>query len=309
MNLGSPIVHRVGVVVVSIVAFAGGALLAKGIFADDDPVDAATADGDGTAEGAASEAEAEADSASDSDPGAGASGDGDVDPAIDTPDTTTSAAPVEHEPLVQVVSVDPPTGDDALAMADTLGLVMTLPSDCGLPLDVPESLPNSPREYRNGTHQGIDFICLERGRIATAAMAGQIVVAVGDYQDPTPAERGAILDIAGAAGTTPPFTLAMMYGNYVVIDHGVLDGVGHVVSVYAHFDSLAEDVRPGLVVEAGHVLGEIGNKGTNSGATGSERPQSIHLHWEVHIDGLHLGIGLGTSDTREVYRRLFAASL
>ena len=32
----------------------------------------------------------------------------------------------------------------------------------------------------------------------------------------------------------------------------------------------------------------------------------LHLHWELHIDGHYLGIGLSAADTRAVYTALFA---
>ena len=224
-----------------------------------------------------------------------------------TPSSTTTTLP--PDPVVQVFAATPPNAEEALAMAATLATEIALPSDCGLPLDVPESLPNSPREYRTGTHQGIDFICMRRGREAVVPMPGRVLVAVGDYVDPTPAERSAVLSIAEQAGSTPPWTLAMMYGNFVVLDHGVIDGVGHVVSVHAHFESLDDAITPGVMVEAGQRLGEIGNKGTNAASQGTERPQSIHLHWELYVDDLYLGAGLGFSDTREIYRTLFAESL
>lgn len=140
-------------------------------------------------------------------------------------------------------------------------------------------------------------------------MPGRVLVAVGDYVDPTPAERSAVLSIAGETAGTPPWTLAMVYGNFVVLDHGVIDGVGHVVSVSAHFDSLDDAITPGVMVEVGQRLGEIGNKGTNAASQGTERPQSLHLHWELYVDDVYLGAGLGYSDTREIYRTLFAESL
>ena len=33
---------------------------------------------------------------------------------------------------------------------------------------------------------------------------------------------------------------------------------------------------------------------------------SCTLHWELHIDGHYLGIGLSVADTRAVYTALFA---
>ncbi len=63
------------------------------------------------------------------------------------------------------------------------------------------------------------------------------------------------------------------YGNYVIIDHG--DGMQ---TLYAHQDYLS--VAVGDTVEAGDVLGRMGNSGRVYGATG------IHLHYEVRVNGV-----------------------
>ena len=97
-----------------------------------------------------------------------------------------------------------------------------------------------------------------------------------------------MLDTAKALGATPPYTLVMLYGRYVVVDHGIIDDVGHVVSLYAHLESVDPGIRPGMWVVAGQPLGGIGNSGTRSGASGSSYEQ-LHLHWELHIDGQYLG--------------------
>ena len=182
---------------------------------------------------------------------------------------------------------------------------MQLPSDCTLPLDNPESLPGADRGYRGGVHEGIDFICGERGRSAVAALDGRVVMANGSYVDPEPDEREEILDIAQSIGETPPWTLAMLFGRFVVIDHGIRPGAGHVITIYAHLDEIDPSIRPGLSVDAGQRLGEIGNLGTESAATGADRPQSLHLHWEVHVDDEYLGAGTSSADTRAIYAELF----
>jgi murein DD-endopeptidase MepM/ murein hydrolase activator NlpD len=174
-----------------------------------------------------------------------------------------------------------------------------------LPFGVPESLPNSARDYRGGLHEGIDFICGERGRSAVASLAGQVVMANDSYVEPEPAERQRILDEAKDLGYTPPWTLAMLFGRFVVIDHGVLPDVGHVVTIYAHLDEVDPAIRPGLDVQPGTRLGEIGNRGTESAGTGEVRPQAIHLHWEIHVEDTFLGAGLDRAATDRLYRTLF----
>ena len=131
-----------------------------------------------------------------------------------------------------------------------------------------------------------------------------MVVAVGDYDDAMSAEHEAVLDIARTLRATPAYTLVMMYGNYVVIDHGVIDDVGHVVTIYAHLEAIDSAVRPGRQVKAGDSVGRVGNSGT-TGAAAGHRNQNVHIHWELHVNGQYLGAGLSTRDTRAVYEALF----
>ena len=209
--------------------------------------------------------------------------------------------PSGHRPLDEPISLD-----QALEAATRLSDDIVVPSDCqAVPLRWPSALPNAPRAYRSGTHQGVDFGCARLGQPVVAALAGRVVMAVGDFEDPSPQQRSRLLDTAAALGATPAYTLVMLYGNYVAVDHGIIDGVGHVVSLYAHLDGLDSGIRPGLWVEAGERLGTIGNSGTYAGASRSA-DAGLHLHWELHIDGHYLGIGLPAADTRAVYTALFA---
>ena len=45
------------------------------------------------------------------------------------------------------------------------------------------------------------------------------------------------------------------------------------------------------------MLGRIGNSGTTPAAAGNTW-STVHLHWELHVNGQYLGAGLSTSDTR-----------
>lgn len=233
---------------------------------------------------------------------------------------TTKAAPASAPPSSPATTaVAPPTTaapDPAprvpsfLDLAGWQAIMRSLPSpvspsDCGLPIDEPESLPNADRSYRGGVHQGIDFICMERGRSAVAALPGRVLLANNTFVDPTPADRVALLDEAQSLGRTPPWTLAMLFGRFIVLDHGVIPGAGHVVSIYAHLNQIDPAIRPGRRIEAGTRLGEIGNRGTEAAGTGEDNPRSIHLHWELHVDDVYLGAGLGAEDTRTLYAELF----
>ena len=135
--------------------------------------------------------------------------------------------------------------EKALAAARRLAPQIVAPTGCvPAPLDDPDFLPNAPRAYRSGVHQGVDYDCDAPGHHAVAALDGRVVVAVGDYHSPGPAQREEILAIAEQRQTTPPFTLLMLYGNYVVIDHGIIDGAGHIITLYAHLHSLHPEPPP-----------------------------------------------------------------
>ena len=217
------------------------------------------------------------------------------------------AQPGTITPSGRKLLAEPIPLEQARAAAERLAADIVVPTDCQPVLPAwASALPNAPRPYRSGIHQGVDFGCPTLGHPVTAALGGRVVIAVGDFEDPTPLERNQLLDTAAVIGATPPYTLVMLYGNHVVIDHGIIDGVGHVVSLYAHLDALEPGIRPGLGVEAGQPLGTIGNSGTNAGASGAIYDQ-LHLHWELHVDGQYLGIGLSYADTRDVYTALFGS--
>ncbi|WP_419919793.1 M23 family metallopeptidase [Candidatus Poriferisocius sp.] len=223
-----------------------------------------------------------------------------------TPAPTPTATPAPSPtPVFVVLEREPPPFEQALEFATTLAPRTSVPSDCMSPLPHPALLPNSSRNYRSGIHQGVDFRCFARGHEAVAALDGRIVVVVGEYADPDPNDRIQLLDIAAQVGNTPPYTLLTLYGNYVVIDHGIISGVGHVVSIYAHLEEVDPNIRVGQLVEAGHTIGLIGNRGTHAAANG-DLYDDPHLHWELHIDNQFLGAGLSVDETRKVYTTLFA---
>lgn len=222
--------------------------------------------------------------------------DTDLAPVVPGPDPT---------PVVVVLDQPPPTYEEALAVAAALAPHTIYPSECNSPLDNPDLMPNAPRAYRSGIHQGVDFQCFTLGRSAVAALDGRVVLAVGNYQDPDSDDRDELLRIAETLRATPPFTLLNLYGNYVVIDHGVYPFLGHVVTVYAHLHEVDPDIRVGERIQAGQRVGEIGNRGTHAAANGDFYVDP-HLHWEIHIDNLYLGAGLSSGQTREVYTTLFS---
>ncbi|MDE0117370.1 MAG: M23 family metallopeptidase [bacterium] len=217
----------------------------------------------------------------------------------------SSAPEPAPTPVFIVLDQEPQTYQEALEDAARLSADIIWPSGCMSPLPHPDLLPNAPRAYRSGTHQGVDFRCFARGHSAVAALDGRAVVVVGHYEDPESGNRDLLLDIAAELDATPPYTLLTLYGNYVVVDHGIIPEVGHVVTVYAHLENVDPGIRVGEAVQAGQRVGEIGNRGTHAAANGDFYTDP-HLHWELHIDNQYLGAGLSPEQTRNVYTTLFA---
>lgn len=186
-------------------------------------------------------------------------------------------------------------------MATAIGPLLP-PTDCPF-RDEPNLLPNAPRDYRGGVHRGIDFVCPEAGVDVVAPLDGRVLVAAHGYEDPEPEDRQALLDFARLQGETPPWTLVALYGRFVVVDHGTIDGAGHVVTIYAHLDEIDAAVQPAAPIAVGDRIGAVGNSGTSAGAAIEHR--GYELHWEIHVDDAFLGQGLAPEDSGAPYRALF----
>jgi len=193
-----------------------------------------------------------------------------------------------------------------LAGKIALNSVPPIEPSCRFPAREPSSLPNAARPYRNGTHRGVDFVCNQRGLDAYAFAEGQVAMVVRDYEDATPPNRNALLRSGVDLGDTPHWTLMMLYGNFVVIDHGDLPDIGRSYTIYAHLEEVDPAVVLGQPIRMGARVGEVGNRGTNDAASGTtaQNPRSLHLHWELHTEGQYLGAGLTAEESETAYRLL-----
>jgi murein DD-endopeptidase MepM/ murein hydrolase activator NlpD len=182
-----------------------------------------------------------------------------------------------------VSRVDPETQFGGLPLEDRTdrrrvivrGLIVPI-ADAPLPTD-PELLPNSPRDYRAGFHEGIDFPA-DEGTPVLAIAAGTVIRIDHDFVDWSKQLRDIALDQALQLGYTPSETLDRIRGRQVWIDHG-----HGVVSRYAHLSTVA-DLAVGAVVTAGQVIGAVGSTGYPEGGP--------HLHLEVRVRDSYLGDGL-----------------
>ena len=166
-----------------------------------------------------------------------------------------------------------------------------------IPVDAPlvlafRNLPGAPREYRAGTHEGID-IAAPLGAPVRAARAGTIVRVDHAYLEWSFAERAFALATAVGAGATPAGILDRIRGRQVWIDHG--DGV---VTRYAHLSAVATGLEVGDPVDAGTSIGKVGASGLPEGGP--------HLHFEIRVRESYLGEGLDPEDVRYLVARAFS---
>lgn len=189
----------------------------------------------------------------------------------------TPAGPAEPALDDAFASAARPALDDTLAPPEprerAAVVALTLPVDAPLPISA-ILLPNAPREYRGGTHEGIDFL-VPFGTPVRAAAAGVVVRLDREYVDWSEEEQSAALAEARRLGATPPPTLDRLRGRQVWIDHG--DGT---LTRYAHLASV-RDLDVGDRVAPGEVIGTVGASGD---------PDRVpHLHFEIRVGDSYLG--------------------
>ncbi len=206
----------------------------------------------------------------------------------------TTAGPA----AIPFVPTSPPSDLDP---DDLHGFVMPLEGACFPAND--NLMPNAPREYRSGVHEGLDFywgdscILIERGTPVVASYAGVVVRADHHYVDLTLDQARTLEVKTEEQGFSDPETLDTYRGRQVWVDHG-----NGVVTRYCHLHRVEPDLGEGSRVEAGQRLGSVGESGTPESVTAPGT--QLHLHWEVRVGEGFLGQDLAPEDVRAVYQRL-----
>jgi murein DD-endopeptidase MepM/ murein hydrolase activator NlpD len=165
-------------------------------------------------------------------------------------------------------------------------------------------MPNAPREYRSGVHEGMDFYqydnCAEITPQTPVLAAKDGVVARVDarYTPLTQAEFDAATARIAAGGANDDDVLDLFRGRQVWIDHGK-----GVVTRYAHLSAVTAGLEVGDEVATGSVIGIVGDSGTPESL--SDPGSEIHLHFELRIGDTYLGGGLPPEETRLLYQQLF----
>lgn len=166
-------------------------------------------------------------------------------------------------------------------------------------------MPNAPRPYRNGIHEGIDFYQVDscnaqigKGTPVLAAKDGIVIRADWGYTDLTQAELDAVNAKIASGQANDPAVIDLLRGRQVWIDHG-----NGIVTRYAHLGGIADGVQVGAKVAQGQVIAYVGESGTPESITapGTE----MHLQWEVRTGDTYLGQGLPPDAVRAIYEKLF----
>jgi len=160
-------------------------------------------------------------------------------------------------------------------------------------------MPNAPRDYRKGKHEGIDFYnsdsCTKvtRGTPVLAAKAGKVVRVDSSYVDVTKKQVDAFL-----ANPDNEASLDQFRGRQVWIDHG-----GGIVTRYCHLSGVAKGLEVGAQVPVGQLVGYVGESGTPSSVT---KPGSqFHLHFELRVADSFLGKAITPAKVRALYAAAF----
>ena len=216
----------------------------------------------------------------------------------------------EGSPRVQVTPLTPTATPPAastvvptVVVTEVRGLVFPIDGAC-LPSN-DTLMPNAPREYREGIHQGVDFygfdncVSIVQGTSVRAAKEGRVIRATLDYHDLTWKELETLNERVALGEGDNPEVLDIYRGRQVWVDHG-----GGLVTRYVHLSGIAPKIAVGATVGAGQELGYVGDSGTPESL--SSPGTETHLHFEVWLGNSYLGQGLPPDEVRALYEGAFS---
>ncbi|MEI6222347.1 MAG: M23 family metallopeptidase [bacterium] len=193
-----------------------------------------------------------------------------------------------NQPLLQPVSLY-----KFLDAKNIRGLQYPVPG-MKMNLSDPAYMPNAPRTYRNGIHEGVDF----PGAVGTkvyAAYTGKIIRIDKNYKEPSKAQYDQMISRALHSKITPPDVLDMLRGRQIWVEHGP-----GVVTRYCHLSSVNQDIVVGQIIKTGDFVGAMGNSGVMWEELGS------HLHFEIRVGDSFLAAGLPYPKLKELYTKAFS---
>jgi murein DD-endopeptidase MepM/ murein hydrolase activator NlpD len=228
-----------------------------------------------------------ADSAPDGDSG------GVIITPLNTPAISEATPPGDSTPA-NADATPAPTQDSASSLT---GFIYPIAGGC-LPVG-DQLMPNAPRDYRQGTHEGVDFYAVDNCTAITidtpvmAAKTGVVIRADFDYVNPTLQEMNAYL-----ADPTSDTSFDAFRGRQVWVDHG-----NGIVTRYCHLNGIVAGLTLGASVNAGDVIAYVGETGTPESL--NTPGNQYHLHFELRVGDSYLGAGLPPQEVRGLYLELF----
>jgi Peptidase family M23/LysM domain len=184
-----------------------------------------------------------------------------------------------------------------------VGFVLPIEGAC-LPIN-DDLMPNAPREYRAGIHEGVDFYAgfncatVLEGTPVMATKDGTVIRADHRFTEMTQEQLDELLARSKAQGFTDEEALDRFRGRQVWIDHG-----NGVVTRYAHLSAIPTAIRSDVQVNAGDLIGYVGESGTPEAVT--DPGTEIHLHFEIRVGNSFLGAGLDKDLVRQLYQQAFS---
>ena len=205
-------------------------------------------------------------------------------------------------------------GDDTKKTLDTFdpmwvdSLRLTLPCEN---VPVPKRtmrLPNAPRDYRSGTHRGVDFFA--NWGTPVNAVADGIVIRADQHYEEVPADfRENLLKASARVGNTPSDIFnSVLLGKAVFLDHGFELVPGYrTITIYAHLSHIEQDVKSGSMIKGGQMIGKSGNTGMRESTIGSRA--GSHLHWEMILqrgkEEIYLGKDMPNPELYQMLTNIF----
>ncbi len=165
-------------------------------------------------------------------------------------------------------------------------------------------LPGSPREYRNGIHQGFDWfngvvsVPIEYGTPVLAIVQGTVVRADVEYQEMTLEEYQAVIDGSTKSLDPSPDLLDKLRGRQVWVR-----APGGFVVRYAHLSGVADGIVEGTAVTQGDTIGFAGNSGTEEAARATKTDP--HLHLEIWRGDTYVGQNMSVDEIYDAAAQIF----
>lgn len=206
------------------------------------------------------------------------------------------------------ITATPAPGRTPISSDSPIGMVLSMPIAGACLTTDDTQMPNAPREYRSGVHEGVDFFtsyaCVEipKGTQVLASADGTIIRADHDYRELSQKQIDDLVARSVAQGYTDEGALDQFRGRQVWIDHG-----GGIVTRYCHLAAIPPEIQDGTRVSQGQIIGYTGDSGTPNSASNPDF--DIHLHFEVRVGKTYLGKGLDPLATRNLYERVFGLLL